>query len=162
MRFNPSSKSRNFGKVDYNDRYVILNHHSGELRLFHSQRRHHPMFNPKLFSKAAPDRPRQVLNFERYFPFDYGRKEYCAVSRFLPESFTRNIRRMINDFNLEVLREKKLELKESFRLEVGYLRSLLHSTISKTRRESHPPSESPRQSGKLTRFGHVADGEEEA
>jgi hypothetical protein len=130
MRFNPSTKSKNFGNVDYNGRYVILNHHSGELRLFHRNLKRFPIFNPKFSIDSSSKKPPQILCFEQYFPFDYGRKEYCTISKFLPEAFTRNIRRNINEFNHEVLLQKKLCIKESYDSQIRYLRSLLHSNIS--------------------------------
>ena len=149
MRFNPSSKIKNFGNIDCNGRYVILNHHSGEVRLFHRNKPYHPFFNPKFsFKTSLDDKPNQVLNYELYYPFDYGKKEHCIVSIFLSESFTRNIRRMINDFNLEVLFKKKLEIKEHYYIEIEYLNSLLKIDDSSEIIGSNSNSESYKKSGK--------------
>ena len=111
---------------------MILNHHSGEVRLFHRNKKRYSIINPKFtFKSNSKYTPPQILSYEQYFPFDYGKKEHCAISIFLSEGFTRNIRRMINEFNLEVLYKKKLEIKEHFKVEINYLHSLLTLNNSK-------------------------------
>lgn len=138
--------------MDCNNRYVILNHHSGEVRLFHKDLQHFPVFNPNLFSKKSKNNSNfKIRNYEKYYPFSYGRKEHCVASTFLPDSFTRNIRRMISEFNFEVLLKKRFEIKETYNTEIQYLKSILNSDLSNKLQELEHKTSSHQNSGSQTK-----------
>lgn len=118
-------------KVSSNDRYTILNFKKGEVRLFHHDLEQHPIINPKYQLKKKSGKNKiKILEFEEYYPFDYGCKEFCEVSVFLPEEFTIAVRREIINFNEHVRDLKIQKIKQNYQRKINQIYNKLKINLS--------------------------------